>query len=409
VVQDILEFAWVNSINTGQKRKEHPWIWHSTRRRFIFALSSMLASLRVLRYRAFSSTRRTQDDLATLQEYKRANTQAIWFEDPAKQWADALPVGNGRLGAMVFGGRSSEHLALNEDTLWSSMPRDWNNPRAKEHLSIVRKYVFEEKDYHPADAECCKMQGPYNQAFEPLGDLAIKFKHSEDVTSYRRLLDLDSAVASVSYRVGDCRYTREVFASTPDQVIVVRLFASTPVALNCELRLTSQLQSKSQATADGEIRLTGKAPTESIPSYLRDAPNPIQYDAAPGKGMFFSSLLRVRADDGNVSALPDGGLRLQGATSAVLLIGTATGVAAVTWRRTRPWRKFSHPPPNQSRPRKTNRMRNFSPRISKTTESCFAVWRSTLAKIVPQQQPRRPRPHRPTSESTVSPTIRTPA
>ena len=294
-----------------------------TRRRFISTLSSVLASLHLLKPRAFSST--ASDAAASQQEYSHTNTQTIWFEESAKQWADALPVGNGRLGAMVFGGVLAERLALNEDTLWSGMPRDWNNPSAKEHLPIVRKYVLEQQDYHAADAECRKMQGPYNQAFEPLGDLGLKFEHSEDVTSYRRGLDLDTAIATVTYEVGGCRYTREVFSSAPDQMIVVRLSASKPAAMNCEIRLTSQLQSKSDAIGDGEIRLTGKAPSESIPNYLRNAPNPIQYDDAPGKGMFFASVLKLHAHDGKVSPLPDGGIRLQGATHAVLLLGAATG------------------------------------------------------------------------------------
>jgi len=285
----------------------------------------MLASLHLLKSRAFSITTWQLDAPAIPEEYRHTNEQTIWFEEPAKQWADALPVGNGRLGAMVFGGVLSERLALNEDTLWSGMPRDWNNPEAKQHLPIVRKHVLEDHNYHAADAECRKMQGPYNEAFEPLGDLVLKFDHPADLSSYRRSLDLDSALAHVSYQAGDIRYTREIFSSAPDQVVVVRLSASKPSALNCEIRLTSQLQSKSEATYDGEIRLTGKAPSKSIPNYLRDAPNPIQYDAAAGMGMYFASVLRVRAADGKLSALPDGGIRLQGATSAVLLIGAATG------------------------------------------------------------------------------------
>src|SRR5215469_10327672 len=83
----------------------------------------------------------------------------LWYTQPAREWVDALPIGNGRLGAMVFGGIKSERIALNEDTLWSGAPRDWNNPDAKDHLSVVRKMVIENQDYHGADQECRKMQG----------------------------------------------------------------------------------------------------------------------------------------------------------------------------------------------------------------------------------------------------------
>lgn len=291
-----------------------------TRRRFVATLSSALAGLPLFKARMFAGGSEAEQFAPGKNE-----NLSLWFGQPATQWADALPVGNGRLGAMIFGGIVSERLALNEDTLWSGFPRDWNNPGAKEHLPIIRKLVLEEQNYHAADEECRKMQGPYNQAFEPLGDLLLKFDHAEEVTSYRRSLDLDSALAVVSYQVGDCRYTREVFSSAPDQVMVVRLSASKPSSLNCAVRLTSQLRSKSESTSSGEIRLTGKAPSVSLPNYLSQDPNPIQYDDAAGKGMHFASLLKVGLKGGTISALPDGALRIQGATTAVLLLGAATG------------------------------------------------------------------------------------
>jgi alpha-L-fucosidase 2 len=253
----------------------------------------------------------------------------LWFSSPARQWIDALPIGNGRLGAMVFGGVSAERLALNEDSLWSGCPRDWNNPAAKEHLPIVRDLVLEKQDYRAADAECMKMQGPYNQAFQPLADLAVEFEHAGEATSYRRDLNLDSAVATVSYQVGDERYLREVFSSAPDQVIAIRLSSSKPGALNCEVRLTSQLRSQSRAqvtgATQGEIVLTGKAPSESAPNYLGDIADAIQYDDTAGKGMHFATILHAHPADGRVSALPQGGLRIAAATSIVLIVGAATG------------------------------------------------------------------------------------
>ena len=84
----------------------------------------------------------------------------LWFKKPADKWTDALPIGNGRLGAMVFGGVREERLQLNEDTLWSGAPRQWNNPEALQHLAEVRRLVLEEKDYVAADKVCRQMQGP---------------------------------------------------------------------------------------------------------------------------------------------------------------------------------------------------------------------------------------------------------
>lgn len=254
----------------------------------------------------------------------------LWYRQPAEEWVDALPVGNGRLGAMVFGGITSEHIALNEDTLWSGAPRDWNNPGAKDHLSVVRKMVIEDQDYHGADRECRKMQGPFNQAYEPLGDLLIDFEHSNESISYQRSLDLDSAISTVRYTVAEKQFVRETFASVPDQVIAVRLSANGQ-ALNCTVRLNSQLQSNVEAKG-GSIVLSGKAPENSVPNYLH-SDHPITYSDAPGKGMFFAAALTAKTTRGNVEAQTDGALKITGATEVILLLGAATG-----------YRKFSEMP-----------------------------------------------------------------
>ena len=139
-----------------------------SRRRFIQTVSAIASSIRYSGLGALAQAVAPQK--GSLQS---GNNPALnlWFDQPAEQWADALPVGNGRLGAMVFGEVKSERIALNEDTLWSGAPRNWNNPDAKAALPVVRKLVLEEKNYHAADLECHKMQGPFNDAYEPLGDL----------------------------------------------------------------------------------------------------------------------------------------------------------------------------------------------------------------------------------------------
>jgi alpha-L-fucosidase 2 len=252
---------------------------------------------------------------------------SIWFEQPATLWQDGLMVGNGRLGGMVLGGVKSERIALNEDTLWSGAPSDWNNPGAQAALPVVRKLVIEDKDYHGADKECHKMMGPWNQAYEPVGDLTLDFDHSKEATAYRRELDLDAAVARVTYQVDGVRYIRETIASTPDNVIGVMLTASKPNALTFTAKLSSLLQATSVSTkADGgaKIVLAGKAPSNSPPGYLGDD-HPVEYSAEPGKGMYFAAVLHAKAEGGKVTANPDGSLRIENATSVILLIGAATG------------------------------------------------------------------------------------
>jgi alpha-L-fucosidase 2 len=247
----------------------------------------------------------------------------MWYREPADRWTDALPVGNGRLGAMIFGGVASERIALNEDTLWSGAPRDWNHPAAKQHLGVVRNLVIGKQNYEAADQECRKMQGPFGQAYEPLGDLLIDFDHGDEATDYLRSLDLDSALSTISYTAQGNRIMREVFASAPNQVVVVRITGSKPGGLHCTVALKSQLQSTSMAKDTG-IVLSGKAPANSVPNYLH-SDHPITYSDEAGKGMYFAAVLRAKAIGGKVEAQEDGSLKVAGATALTLLIGAATG------------------------------------------------------------------------------------
>jgi alpha-L-fucosidase 2 len=177
----------------------------------------------------------------------------LWFKKPADKWTDALPIGNGRLGAMVFGGVREERLQLNEDTLWSGAPRDWNNPDALKHLPEVRRLALEEQDYVGADKVCRQMQGPFAEAYQPLGDLHIKLDHGDEVSDYRRELDLDTGIARTSYRIGEAQYVREAFVSAVDQVIVVRMTTTAEAGLKFTVAIDSpQLRAKSVG-GDGDL------------------------------------------------------------------------------------------------------------------------------------------------------------
>ena len=158
----------------------------------------------------------------------RPGDMTLWFDTPAAQWVDALPIGNGRLGAMVFGGANEELLQLNDATLWSGKPHDGNNKEAKNYLGDVRRAVLEQQDYHLADAICRKMQGKHVEAYMPLGGLKIGLSHEGEVKGYRRELDLDAACARVSYRVGMVRFEREMFSSAPDQVLGLSVQLAPP-------------------------------------------------------------------------------------------------------------------------------------------------------------------------------------
>jgi alpha-L-fucosidase 2 len=246
----------------------------------------------------------------------------LWYAQPAERWVEALPIGNGRLGAMVFGGAPHERLALNEDTLWSGGPRDWDNPGAREVLPEARRLIFA-GEYHQADALAKQMQGPYNQSYLPLGDLHLTFAETTAPSAYRRALDLDSAIASVSYTIGDATYTREVFASAPDQAIVMSLACDRPGRLSFTATLGSQLRPATRRAGSACLALDGKCPRHVAPSYLRSEADPIVYDEPDGEGMTFTISLQAIVDGGVVRA-SDAALEIAEANAVTLILAART-------------------------------------------------------------------------------------
>ena len=144
-----------------------------------------------------------------------AQDQRLWYRQPARVWVEALPVGNGRLGAMVFGGVAHERLQLNEDTLYSGGPYSAVNPNAREGLPRVRELIFAGRYAEAAAlADETLISRPVKQmAYQPLGNLWLQFDRLDGVADYRRELDLDAAVARTTFRVGNGLHRREVFVS----------------------------------------------------------------------------------------------------------------------------------------------------------------------------------------------------
>ena len=249
----------------------------------------------------------------------------LFYRQPAGQWVEALPVGNGRLGAMIFGGTETERLQFNEDTLWSGRPQPWDNPGARDVLPEVRAAIFA-GDYERADALAKQMQGAFNQSYLPLGDLWLDFAHAGPATDYRRTLDLDTALATVGYTADGATFTRTVFASAPDQAIVVELTCDRPGGLTFTARLSSKLRHDVSPQAAETLVLSGRAPSHVEPSY-RPSAEPVRYADDPAEmGMTFAAHLRVLVNDGTVTQIGDG-LQVTGATTATLFLTAATGFA----------------------------------------------------------------------------------
>ena len=162
------------------------------------------------------------------------------YDQPARAWNEALPLGNGRIGAMVFGRVDSERIQLNEATLWTGKPHDYTNPDARKNLKEIRRLIFEE-DVEGAEKLADSLLGMPSQlqAYQPFCDLMLDFYTDSHSDSYRRTLDLRTAVTSVTYRCGDVTFERHAFASYPDQVFVLHLSASKPAQQTFKISCTS--------------------------------------------------------------------------------------------------------------------------------------------------------------------------
>ncbi|MFT3789445.1 MAG: glycoside hydrolase family 95 protein [Tepidisphaeraceae bacterium] len=184
----------------------------------------------------------------------------LWYDKPAAVWTEALPVGNGRLGAMVFGGVQREQLQLNEDTVWGGGPYDPSSPTAFDTYAQARELIFAGKQKEANDLIAAKgMAVPSRQApYQTVGSLMIDFPTAGDVSNYRRELDLDTAIATTRYTVDGVTYTRELFASAPDQVIVMRLSADKPaqITLHATMATPQKVAEVSVKNADVQLRAT---------------------------------------------------------------------------------------------------------------------------------------------------------
>ena len=184
----------------------------------------------------------------------------LWYRQPAAQWTEALPLGNGRLGAMVFGGVADERIQINEATLWGGGPHDYDNPEAFSHLAELRRLIFAGQ-VQDAEKLTARMMGNPSllMPFQPFCDLRLHLEGGADATDYRRDLSLDEAVASVAYSSGGIRFRRESFISHPDQVLVLRLTADRQGQQNLAITLDSpQPGAVTQALGDGVLQLTGQ-------------------------------------------------------------------------------------------------------------------------------------------------------
>jgi alpha-L-fucosidase 2 len=251
---------------------------------------------------------------------------SLWYDKPATAFEEALPLGNGRIGATVFGGVATERIMLNESTLWTGGPIDPAvNPEAVTFLPQVREALFK-GDYKLADQLTRKLQGRYSQSYAPLGDLYIDAAvgKTAEAASFRRELDIASAVARTAFSVGRVSFAREYFVSNPDRLLVIRLTTSEPGALTFTVRADSQLHHDVRLDGGSDLLLSGRAPKHAEPNYRRDIKDPLIYDDAPdGKGMRFAARVRVLQTDGRISR-GAAAISVSGAREALIAVAVET-------------------------------------------------------------------------------------
>ena len=264
--------------------------------------------------------------LSTASLYAQGDLK-LWYEQPAHRWVEALPLGNGSMGAMVFGGVSSELIQLNEATLWSGGPLPNNvNPEAYKYLQPIRE-ALANNNYGLADELCRKMQGNYTESYLPLGDLHInqRFKNNGREQNYYRDLNLNNATSTTRFEIDGVTYIREIFVSAPDSIMVAKITADKPSMISLDLSLKSLLNNSVSVDAQNQIILTGKAPARVDPNYYnRKERVPIVQDDIQGcRGMRFQIVLKADPDGGTIHST-DQGLHIEEANSVVLYLSAAT-------------------------------------------------------------------------------------
>ena len=240
---------------------------------------------------------------------------ALWYQQPAREWVQALPIGNGRLGGMVYGGLPEEVIQLNENTVWAGGPYDPANPDGLAAMREGRRLVLEGKGEEAAELLHDKGNGRPHRGlqYQTLGNLVLSFPAAVEVADYQRSLDLDTAVARTGYTVEGVHYTREVFASAPDRVIVVRLSADKPGALSFSATLKTPLDNPNLA-ADGHVLTLSSISTE----------------AQGIKGQVKTHTRLLARNEGGTVKVSDSQITVEKANSVTLFVSAATNY--VNWK-----------------------------------------------------------------------------
>ncbi len=226
---------------------------------------------------------------------KSKRDMVLWYKQQGEKWLEGLPLGNGMIGAMVFGGVPQERIALNESSFWSGRPHNYDDPEAFKYFPQIRDLVFAEK-YKEAE----KMVDDHfygipksQEAYQPIGDLVLSFPDS-NIADYRRELDMETGVATIRYRQGDAVFTRQAFVSWPDRVLVIRISADKPGRVSVDAKLLGPYK-ETTTTSSGRLVMDGawKGPFSAPPTGMNGL-----IARTEGVGLHYEVALDARLEGG---------------------------------------------------------------------------------------------------------------
>ena len=250
------------------------------------------------------------------------NNHGLRYDRPAVYFEEALPIGNGRIGAMVYGGVVTDSLTLNDITLWTGEPvGDTTPPDPGKALREVRE-ALDREDYRAADSLQRGLQGKYSQNYQPLGSLIVNYDVTDSVTGYKRSLDIIDGVAETMFTSGGYQMIRRYYASAPDSVIVMEVETDDPAGINATVSLSVHNPCAVHSEPGGEIVADGYVAYSSIPHYCDNAVENMLYD--PDRGIHFMTIVDVEAEGGTVTGIPDGSVRVEGAGKFTVKLVNAT-------------------------------------------------------------------------------------
>jgi len=242
----------------------------------------------------------------------------LWYKQPAEFFEESLVLGNGKMGATVFGGANSDKIYLNDITLWSGEPVNANmSPDAYKNIPAIRE-ALKNENYKLAEELNKKVQGKNSESYAPLGTLEINNSEKGNAVNYHRELDLSNAISKVSYEMAGIKYTREYFVSAPDQIMIIKLTADQKGALNFDVNLKSLLKSNVEVR-NNILVMKGNAPIHENAGYTVLP----KYLDIKERGTRFTTLIQIKKTDGKVTSSRES-LSLKDATEATIYVSVAT-------------------------------------------------------------------------------------